>query len=207
MFFPIDTSVLVRLANASDAQHGAAVPAVLELHRRAERLHVTAQVLIEFRNVATRPKAMNGAGLPIVDVEGPRRGVLQAQASRPRPVSHSAVRPTPSSRSTLDRQPNSRSALAGSWRTSWVRMATPARLIAGAVARPRTRARPSTTYAAVAASQYGAERVGGRIPRARQSRPRNSRTPIRVAGATLYACPTAAGCAAAAIAQSATSVT
>ena len=69
MAFLIDTSVLVRLANVSDAQHGAAVRAVLELHRRGERLHVTAQVLIEFRNVATRPKALNGAGLPIVDAE------------------------------------------------------------------------------------------------------------------------------------------
>lgn len=69
MSFLIDTSVLVRLANASDAQHGEAVRAVLELHRRGERLQLTAQVLIEFRNVATRPKAMNGAGLPIVDAE------------------------------------------------------------------------------------------------------------------------------------------
>ena len=50
-------------------QHGAAGRAMLELHRRGERLHVTAQVLIEFRNVATRPKAMNGVGLPIVDAE------------------------------------------------------------------------------------------------------------------------------------------
>jgi predicted nucleic acid-binding protein len=65
----IDTSVLVRLANAADAHHTVADRAVLELHRRGEVLHVTPQVLIEFRNVATRPKAMNGAGLSIVDAE------------------------------------------------------------------------------------------------------------------------------------------
>ena len=32
-------------------------------------MHVTSQVLIEFRNVATRPKSGNGAGLPITDAE------------------------------------------------------------------------------------------------------------------------------------------
>ena len=39
------------------------------MHRRGEVLHVTPQVLVEFRNVATRPKAANGAGLPIRDAE------------------------------------------------------------------------------------------------------------------------------------------
>ncbi|HBI43465.1 MAG TPA: PIN domain nuclease [Planctomycetales bacterium] len=39
------------------------------MHRRGEVLHITPQVLVEFRNVATRPKAVNGAGLPIVDAE------------------------------------------------------------------------------------------------------------------------------------------
>jgi hypothetical protein len=42
---------------------------VLELHRRAEVLHITPQVLIEFRNVATRPKTVNGAGLSIAEAE------------------------------------------------------------------------------------------------------------------------------------------
>jgi predicted nucleic acid-binding protein len=69
MAFLIDTNVLVRLANASDAQHPVAARAVLELHRRGEVLHITPQVLIEFRNAATRPKSANGAGLPIVDAE------------------------------------------------------------------------------------------------------------------------------------------
>lgn len=69
MAFLIDTSILVRLANATDAHHAVAARSVLELHRRGEVLHMTPQVLIEFRNVATRPKAANGAGLPIADAE------------------------------------------------------------------------------------------------------------------------------------------
>jgi predicted nucleic acid-binding protein len=59
----------VRLANATDPQHAVAVRAVLELHRRGEVLHITPQVLVEFRNVATRPKTANGAGLPIAEAE------------------------------------------------------------------------------------------------------------------------------------------
>ncbi len=41
----------------------------MELHRPGEVLHVTPQVLIEFRNVATRPIAVNGLGLSAVDAE------------------------------------------------------------------------------------------------------------------------------------------
>jgi predicted nucleic acid-binding protein len=59
----VDTSVLGRLANRSDAAHAVAQAAVAELHRRGEVLHVTAQNLIEFRNFATRPAGVNGLGL------------------------------------------------------------------------------------------------------------------------------------------------
>jgi predicted nucleic acid-binding protein len=69
MAYLIDTSVLVGMANVSDPRQGVASRAVLELHRRGEALHLTPQVLIEFRNVATRPKALNGAGLSVVDTE------------------------------------------------------------------------------------------------------------------------------------------
>jgi predicted nucleic acid-binding protein len=69
MAYLIDTSVLVRLANTGDVLHAVATRAVLELHRRGEVLHITPQVMIEFRNVATRPVAANGAGLSIVDAE------------------------------------------------------------------------------------------------------------------------------------------
>jgi predicted nucleic acid-binding protein len=59
----VDTSILGRLANRSDVAHRLAQAAVSELHRRGEVLHVTAQNLIEFRNFATRPTAVNGLGL------------------------------------------------------------------------------------------------------------------------------------------------
>lgn len=69
MAYLIDTSILARLANASDAKHAIAADAVLELHRQGESLHLTSQVLIEFRNVATRPTAVNGLGLSTADTE------------------------------------------------------------------------------------------------------------------------------------------
>src|SRR5262245_31081022 len=69
MAYLIDTTILGRLANASDAQHAVAAQAVVELHRRGEVLHLTPQVMIEFRNVATRPVAVNGLGLSAVDTE------------------------------------------------------------------------------------------------------------------------------------------
>jgi predicted nucleic acid-binding protein len=65
----LDTSILARLANTADAQYPTADRAILELHRRGEVLHVTPQNLIEFRNLATRPRAVNGLGLSAVDAE------------------------------------------------------------------------------------------------------------------------------------------
>jgi predicted nucleic acid-binding protein len=65
----VDTSVLVRLANWVDADHAIAAHAIFELHRRGEIVHLTPQALIEFRNVATRPAAVNGLGLSIGDAE------------------------------------------------------------------------------------------------------------------------------------------
>jgi predicted nucleic acid-binding protein len=74
MAYLIDTNVLVRLANKADASHESAARAVLELHRSGEVLHITAQVLIEFRNVSTRQKTLNGLGLSIVDAESQASG-------------------------------------------------------------------------------------------------------------------------------------
>jgi predicted nucleic acid-binding protein len=59
----VDTNILVRLANTDDALYPAASRAVLELHRRGETLYLTAQNLVEFRSIATRPAASNGLGL------------------------------------------------------------------------------------------------------------------------------------------------
>jgi predicted nucleic acid-binding protein len=75
MAYLLDTNVLVRLANTADTRHAVAARTVVELHRRGEVLHVTPQVLIEFRNVATRPAAQNGLGLSTVDAETQAAGV------------------------------------------------------------------------------------------------------------------------------------
>lgn len=69
MGYLVDTSILVRLANRSDPLYATADAAILELHRRGEWLRLTPQVLIEFRNVATRPVAANGLGLTATDAD------------------------------------------------------------------------------------------------------------------------------------------
>lgn len=47
-----------------------ALRAVTELHHAGETLHSTPQVLIEFRNAATRPLVVNGLGLDPATAEG-----------------------------------------------------------------------------------------------------------------------------------------
>ena len=69
MAYLVDTSILVRLANRDDPSYAIADRAIVELHRRGELLHLTPKNLIEFRNVATRPLAVNGLGLAAVNVE------------------------------------------------------------------------------------------------------------------------------------------
>lgn len=69
MAYLLDTTILGRLANASDTQHAMAAWAVIELHRRGQVLHVSPQVMIEFRNIATRPVTVNGLGLSVADTE------------------------------------------------------------------------------------------------------------------------------------------
>jgi predicted nucleic acid-binding protein len=66
----LDTSVLGRLANAADRSHPIAAAAMQKLHHRGESIHITPQNLIEFRNIATRPLAVNGLGLSITETEG-----------------------------------------------------------------------------------------------------------------------------------------
>ncbi len=61
----LDTNVLVRLVNVADAAFAVASRAVALLHKNGDTLYVTAQNLIEFRNVATRPVAMNGLGMQL----------------------------------------------------------------------------------------------------------------------------------------------
>ncbi len=69
MPYLIDTSILGRLANAADTNHGLAKRSLFELHQRNEAVHLTPQVLVEFRNVATRSVALNGLGLSTAAAE------------------------------------------------------------------------------------------------------------------------------------------
>lgn len=69
MPYLIHTSVAIRLANVTDANHKVAAQAVLELHRRGEDVRLTSQVLVEFWNAATRPITLNELGLLPADAE------------------------------------------------------------------------------------------------------------------------------------------
>lgn len=61
----VDTSVLTRMANQADTAYSVAIAAVAQLHRQNQVLHITAQNLIEFRNVATRSVSLNGLGMTL----------------------------------------------------------------------------------------------------------------------------------------------
>ncbi len=65
----IDSSLLLRHANAADMAYPAADKAIRTLHHQGESLRTAPQVFVEFRSVATRPVAVNGLGLSAADVE------------------------------------------------------------------------------------------------------------------------------------------
>jgi predicted nucleic acid-binding protein len=65
----IDTSILVRIANTLDPLGPVARNAVRALRSGGERMCVAPQNLIEFRNAATRPRAVNGLGFDVATVE------------------------------------------------------------------------------------------------------------------------------------------
>lgn len=69
MSYLLDTNILVRLANSADTLYPATLGAVAELYLRGETVHITAQNLVEFRAVATRPTSANGLGLTAAQVE------------------------------------------------------------------------------------------------------------------------------------------
>ena len=69
MAYLVDSPVLLRLANTSDVQYPVAIRAVSGLRSRGEELHTAPQNLIEFRNSATRPVAVNGLGFAPAFVE------------------------------------------------------------------------------------------------------------------------------------------
>lgn len=65
----VDTPILLRLANTSDAQYPIAKRAVATLHGQGETLRIAPQNLVEFRNGGTRPVADNGLGFAPALVE------------------------------------------------------------------------------------------------------------------------------------------
>lgn len=61
----LDTNVILRFSNPSDRQYELVVDAIATLLQQGDECYLTAQVLIEFWVVATRPIASNGLGWPI----------------------------------------------------------------------------------------------------------------------------------------------
>ena len=64
----IDTNILVRLSDVSDPLYRLTNQSIISLRREGQRLCITPQVLVEFRNVATRPLLSNGLGLSSAQV-------------------------------------------------------------------------------------------------------------------------------------------
>lgn len=58
----LDTNILVRLVDRASAQHVVAIAAVAGLLTQGHELYISAQNLIEFWSVATRPLSANGLG-------------------------------------------------------------------------------------------------------------------------------------------------
>lgn len=58
----IDTNILLRMADENASEHLLAGEAVATLLERGYEVHITAQNLIEFWAVATRPREANGLG-------------------------------------------------------------------------------------------------------------------------------------------------
>lgn len=64
----LDTNIVLRLSNPADRQHELVVQAVASLLEQADECYLTAQILIEFWVVATRPTDVNGLGWSIEQV-------------------------------------------------------------------------------------------------------------------------------------------
>lgn len=62
MRYLLDTNVVMRFCNASDVQHRLATDAISRLLVQEDECLLTAQVLVEFWVVATRPVNVNGLG-------------------------------------------------------------------------------------------------------------------------------------------------
>lgn len=62
MSWLVDTNVLLRLADEQSQEHSVAAGAVARLLARGVSVFISAQVLVEFWVVATRPEQVNGLG-------------------------------------------------------------------------------------------------------------------------------------------------
>jgi predicted nucleic acid-binding protein len=62
MSWLVDTNVLLRLADAESSERAVAEAAIARLIARGNSVFITAQVLVEFWAVATRPEPANGLG-------------------------------------------------------------------------------------------------------------------------------------------------
>ena len=65
----VDTNILLRSADRSHPSSTSATNAIEILLRRGEQLYITPQNLIEFWNVATRPREKNGLGYSIAETQ------------------------------------------------------------------------------------------------------------------------------------------
>jgi predicted nucleic acid-binding protein len=64
----LDSNILLRLQDAANPFHAAAVEGTARLHRRGDEVCICQQNLVEFWAVATRPVSANGLGLAGSDV-------------------------------------------------------------------------------------------------------------------------------------------
>lgn len=74
----LDTNVVLRFSNPSDAQHCLAAEAVATLLLQGNECYLTTQVLIELWVVATRPVDVNGLGWSV----GQAHGVIEQLLKR-----------------------------------------------------------------------------------------------------------------------------
>jgi predicted nucleic acid-binding protein len=69
MAYLADTNILLRLLHRGDADHFVVRSSLRTLQQRREQVCYTAQNLVEFWRVCTRPKSANGFGLSIAETD------------------------------------------------------------------------------------------------------------------------------------------
>lgn len=72
----LDTNILGRLISPSDVDHAVARLACSTLDMLGDKLCITPQNLVELRNVATRPKGVNGMGMTSAEADAVMRDCL-----------------------------------------------------------------------------------------------------------------------------------